>query len=358
MNDVPSQGARIGPILRERRETLGLSLEDAENTIHIRVQYLVALETDAWHNLPGEIVGRGFLQNYADFLQLDAQELKERRQEAVDVALGQAWNNISAGTQMPSPRGLDYRPMTVRMSGEAFEAWSDSRTRRTRLLTSLVLLVGLALVVAGVWQGVASRGNRTELEESSAGVLSFSATLGRFFQTRADAVMDMLTGSSELPPATADDPTATPVLAVEVDQVQATPTLTENATPVPTHVPAPTPTFTPEPAALGLVPADCPNEWVRIVSPLEGQVISGEVQILGTAFHADPDLWYYKLERSEGDRVFLYFAGQQSTVENGVLGTLDTRFMANGVHTIRLTVVDVSSPPDPPVCDLEVTVQN
>ena len=357
MSDASSQGVRIGPILRERRETLGLSLDDAESSIHIRVQYLIALETDAWQNLPGEVVGRGFLQNYAEFLQLDAQDLKQRRQQAVDLALGDAWAATSAGTQMPAPRSLDYRPMSVRMSGEAFETWPDNRARRTRRLITGVLLVGLVLLIVGLWQGMSPSGSRDLLPGGVTQTLnvleSLGETVNRTYQTATDAVTGLGTGTTDTVP------TPTPMLAVEVPQATPTPVAASTPTPTPVTEPAePAPTPTPVQGDDTLVAADCPNGWVRIMSPLEGQMIGGEVPIVGTAFHAEPDLWYYKLERAEANGVFLYFAGQQAAVENGVLGTLDTRFMANGAHTLRLTVVDVAASPDPLFCDVGVVVQN
>ncbi len=371
MSDVSSQGVWIGPILRERRETLGLSLDDAESSIHIRTKYLIALEADAWQNLPGEIVGRGFLQNYAEFLQLDAQELKQRRQQAVDAELGASWTGTSAGTPMPAPRSLDYRPLSVRMSGEAFDTGLDRRTRRGWLLAAWVLLagllVGLFLQVVGVGPDLSAFGNRNLLAsvtDPTRNVLAaWTETINRTYQTALDAVTSPGPGTVSPAPDTAAEPTPTPVLAVEVPQVQATATPVAVILPTPTSTSVPAPTPVPTSTVVQAQPDDtlaattCPNEWARIVSPLAGQVIGGEVQIVGTAFHAEPDIWYYKLERAEANGVFLYFAGQQSAVENGVLGTLDTRFMANGAHTLRLSVIDLSGV-SPLICDIGVVVQN
>jgi len=62
---------KAGEILRAEREKRGLSLEDVENAIKIRVKYLDALENDAYHELPDEVYCLGFLRNYARFLELD-----------------------------------------------------------------------------------------------------------------------------------------------------------------------------------------------------------------------------------------------------------------------------------------------
>jgi transcriptional regulator with XRE-family HTH domain len=76
----------IGQTLRDARERLGLTLEEAERATHIRVRHLEALEREAWDTLPSPVQARGFLRNYADFLGLDPDaillhyvELQQRR---------------------------------------------------------------------------------------------------------------------------------------------------------------------------------------------------------------------------------------------------------------------------------------
>lgn len=65
----------IGQRLRQGRERLGLSLEEAERTTHIRAQHLAALERDEFEALPSPVQARGFLKNYADYLGLDTERL-------------------------------------------------------------------------------------------------------------------------------------------------------------------------------------------------------------------------------------------------------------------------------------------
>ena len=63
--------ATLGDTLRESRERLGLTLEEAERATRIRTRHLQALEDEAWESLPSPVQARGFLHNYADFLGLD-----------------------------------------------------------------------------------------------------------------------------------------------------------------------------------------------------------------------------------------------------------------------------------------------
>jgi transcriptional regulator with XRE-family HTH domain len=68
----------LGAWLRRAREARQLTLEDAEHTLRIRRRYLQALEMGDYTALPGEIQARGFLRNYARFLNLPTDEALAR----------------------------------------------------------------------------------------------------------------------------------------------------------------------------------------------------------------------------------------------------------------------------------------
>jgi hypothetical protein len=76
---VTEESARpLGTWLRQRREELGISLDQAEADTRIRARYLEALESEDFEALPDPVVGRGFLRNYANYLELDPQEASSR----------------------------------------------------------------------------------------------------------------------------------------------------------------------------------------------------------------------------------------------------------------------------------------
>ena len=85
---APSPIQSTGPLLRERREAMGVTLAEAEVATRIRQKYLAALESDEWDLLPGEVVGRGFLRNYATYLGLEPTEMIERRRAVRSPAAG------------------------------------------------------------------------------------------------------------------------------------------------------------------------------------------------------------------------------------------------------------------------------
>ncbi|MEI7645162.1 MAG: RodZ domain-containing protein [Chloroflexales bacterium] len=69
--------SELGARLRQAREGQGLSLAQAAVDTRIQQQSLIALEEGAYHRLPGEVVVRGFIRNYAQYLGMPADELIE-----------------------------------------------------------------------------------------------------------------------------------------------------------------------------------------------------------------------------------------------------------------------------------------
>mgnify|MGYP003810953289 CR=1 FL=1 len=61
----------IGEYLKNRRNELGISLDEIEQVLKIRKKYLVALEEGDDSVLPGKTYFIGYLRNYANYLQVD-----------------------------------------------------------------------------------------------------------------------------------------------------------------------------------------------------------------------------------------------------------------------------------------------
>ena len=71
----------IGNILKEARETRGLTLEKVEAETKIRKKYIAAMEQGEFQTLPGPIYARAFLKNYAKYLNIDTEEIAEALKE-------------------------------------------------------------------------------------------------------------------------------------------------------------------------------------------------------------------------------------------------------------------------------------
>ena len=145
---VPVQS--LGPLLRERREAMGVTLAEAEVATRIRQKYLSALESDEWDLLPGEVVGRGFLRNYATYLGLEATEMIERRRAVADDSLAAVLVNTSAGSALPPERKVDYRPKDVALKDEG----DDIESPRRLNLAPLFALLAIAALLYVSWWGV------------------------------------------------------------------------------------------------------------------------------------------------------------------------------------------------------------
>ena len=65
----------LGPVLRDARERLGLSVADVANQIKFAPRQIEAIEAGDYRQLPEEAFLRGFIRSYAKILQLDAQKL-------------------------------------------------------------------------------------------------------------------------------------------------------------------------------------------------------------------------------------------------------------------------------------------
>ncbi len=88
------------------------------------------------------------------------------------------------------------------------------------------------------------------------------------------------------------------------------------------------------------------STW-NITSPIEGAVVSGEVEILGTASHTNFSSYgvlYAPGSHPTADSQWVPIAfGVQSMVVNGPLATWDTTQVPNGQYTLALAVYEVDN---------------
>lgn len=68
----------VGKILKETRESLGLTLDEVEEATKIRRKYIKAMEEEQFDVLPGPVYTRAFLRSYARFLKLNADEILDK----------------------------------------------------------------------------------------------------------------------------------------------------------------------------------------------------------------------------------------------------------------------------------------
>jgi len=91
----------VGQQLRQRRELLGLSLDDVERHTHLRLHYLRALEAGDLEGLPSPVQGRGMLDNYASFLGMDSEKLMLLFADGLQAKLNE--RRATLPTSKPAP---------------------------------------------------------------------------------------------------------------------------------------------------------------------------------------------------------------------------------------------------------------
>jgi cytoskeletal protein RodZ len=201
----------LGEWLQQRREELGISLEQAELDTRIRLRYLEALESEEYDALPDPVVGRGFLRNYATYLELDPKEASDRFSKI--VAPPQPESLAVEGTT-PFTAG-PFRPVPLHeIPGRGLRRWWP-------VALALILVISLSLLAWWAYPWVAQW-----LARQEAGVPAVTATQR---VTRAD-----------LPTATRTR-VSTAVAMETVSSAQASATLELSVTPTRTSLPSPTP---------------------------------------------------------------------------------------------------------------------
>ncbi len=64
-----------GELLKKRREDLGLSVQEAAETLKIRADYLSAIESDTFEKLPVPVYTVGYIRSYAKYLNVDSEPI-------------------------------------------------------------------------------------------------------------------------------------------------------------------------------------------------------------------------------------------------------------------------------------------
>ena len=97
----------IGGLLRGEREQLGFTLDQAATALKIRAKYLRAIEDGNITEIPSVVYLIGYLKNYADFLELNGDEL-------IDAFKAEGDHTISyPELYLPEPYRKDFHPRPI-----------------------------------------------------------------------------------------------------------------------------------------------------------------------------------------------------------------------------------------------------
>lgn len=224
-NDAAAaEAARLGEELREARQALGWSVEDAAAQLRIRRVYLNALEEGRVRDLPSAAYAIGFVRNYSKLLGIDDDDMVRRFREAVQGVGGRK-------TDLVFPEPVPER---------GFPA-------------GVVVVAGLAVAVVayvGWYNWTGSRDRAVDAVPPVPPRLESVARDGEALRPPATPV----------PPATIA-PGSTPAAPSPQPQV---------TVPVPVPVPVQVPPPAPPPAAATPQPAPPPADATRVVLRFRG----------------------------------------------------------------------------------------
>jgi cytoskeleton protein RodZ len=136
----------LGTILREARETKGLTAAQAQERTRISARFIEAMEEGRYQDLPTPVHVRGFLKNYARFLGLDPQPLLARYElsqnhRPVPVSTNNH-HDITPSTPLPSREDkVFFNPVNTTL-GEEQGSGSDT-IMRWAIIIALIVLLGL-----------------------------------------------------------------------------------------------------------------------------------------------------------------------------------------------------------------------
>ncbi len=101
----------VGRSLKEKREDLGITLEEVASQTQIKLEFLESLEEETYHHLPDPSYLTGFLRRYATFLGLDADSVVKAFQEQISRPLMARFEPIARETPSARARKRWRRPL-------------------------------------------------------------------------------------------------------------------------------------------------------------------------------------------------------------------------------------------------------
>jgi cytoskeleton protein RodZ len=99
---------KLGDTLRERRQALGLNLEQVQEGTRIRQKLLEALEMGYYDRLPNPGYVRGYISSYARFLELDPVPLLNMYKAETGIGRQHELNLIPQASEAVAPTGQQH----------------------------------------------------------------------------------------------------------------------------------------------------------------------------------------------------------------------------------------------------------
>jgi cytoskeletal protein RodZ len=147
---------QLGDTLRERRTTLGISIEQADEATRIRGKLLAALEAGDYARLPNPGYVRGYVSSYAKFLELDPVPLLAMYRS--ETGAGRYHDINLVDDEAVAPRGQQHAI-----------PWK----------AALIGAISIALIAVAIWVGVRLTAKPATLAPIPAGTATSTPAAGQ-----------------------------------------------------------------------------------------------------------------------------------------------------------------------------------
>lgn len=146
----------IGKVLQEARMQKGLTLDDLQQITKIQKRYLIAIESNDFDSLPGEFYVRAFVRQYAEIVDLNADELL-----------------ASLAPAEPETADVAEPEQTKRTQAQESEQNATKLERIYGYLPTIVIVVIVVGILGTIWAMTFANHNKnanTQIDNSSSKV--------------------------------------------------------------------------------------------------------------------------------------------------------------------------------------------
>ncbi|WP_374421681.1 helix-turn-helix domain-containing protein [Chromobacterium sp.] len=289
--------ARVGARLKAAREAAGMGLGEVADRLKLSMRQLEAIERDDFAILPGATFVRGFVRNYARFLQIDPEPLMHALDRQFPSAVNDVANLVRDG-------GHDSQPQPT----ETLESSGGGGSSGKWIIALLVL--------AALGGGVAWLASNHESDSRQAG--------GESSVPLASELASAPSGEASAPMLAIDAPASTPVVApvaVPASAPQAVKIVNAASAPVQSAPPAAKPQASAAAAASGklVLTVKDAEAWVSVVDATGKKLVFQTLQPGSTqeAVGTPP----FKLVIGNAAQVAVNFNGQAVDLSDKIRGT-------------------------------------
>ena len=145
-----------GDTLRKERERQELTIQDIEKGTSIRAIYIEALENGEYDKLPGEVYAKGFVKNYANFLNLDADKLSKEFVSEISPPVAEVAAEVPVAEEkiieeVPTPKTPKSGKTKITELQEPNMKVKHSGGSSSSSMFIIAAVVLIALIAGGAW---------------------------------------------------------------------------------------------------------------------------------------------------------------------------------------------------------------